>query len=167
MKIWIVHNTIYGNGKLAAKTLAKIFNEHEVRITHNRDVSPKTIVESDLDLLIFGTAVRKFVVSWESKRWLKNVNKELKKEGKEIPFLASFVTHGRDLVHIYKPLSKLRKLLNDLEGFNHVYPILLTPQVQNLEGPFKAGEMEKFDKDGMRIFEWIKSLTVSAETIQI
>ncbi|MCG3219704.1 MAG: hypothetical protein KAR35_11865, partial [Candidatus Heimdallarchaeota archaeon] len=84
MKVWIVHNSKHGNGKLMAQKIAEALEPAEVKIGHIKKVSPKEVVEDEPDLLIIGAAVRVFRIWGKSKKWIKKLNNELEKEKKTI-----------------------------------------------------------------------------------
>ena len=86
MKVCIVHDSKFGNGKIIAETFAEAFREADVTIGHIKKKSPKVVIQDPPDLIIVGTAVRMFRISRGSKKWLKKLHKNLDKTGKKINF---------------------------------------------------------------------------------
>ena len=83
MKVQIMTDTRYGNGKLLAEALKKeLSNEFEVNIADVKDVSPEKIADDAPNVIILGGAIRMFRGDPKSKRWLSKLNKILEKSGK-------------------------------------------------------------------------------------
>ena len=158
MKIVVVHNSIFGNGIIAAKEMTELFNPEEVEIYHNRDISPKELAQKDIDILIIGSAVRKFVLSWESQRWIRSFAKHLKANGKTIPFVLGYVTHMREFENIYKKFDIFSNLITSIENFDRIYPETITLQVEKIEGPFKPEAFNKLANLKVKIIEISKEL---------
>ena len=80
MKVQIMTDTKYGNGKLLAEALKQEFsNEYEVKIADVKDLSPQEISEDVPDVIILGGAIRIFRADPKSKKWLNKLNKILEK----------------------------------------------------------------------------------------
>ena len=79
MKVQIMTDTRFGNGKLLAEALKKEFsNEDNVNIADVKDVEPKKIAEDVPDVIILGGAIRMFRSDTKSKKWLSELNRWLK-----------------------------------------------------------------------------------------
>jgi len=163
--IWIVHNSIHGNGIRVAELLAECFPGFDVQITHHRDTPPELIADNPVELLIFGTAVRKFVVSWESQRWLRKVNKYLVKNNITIPYIAGFVTHMRDPHKLSGKFHQVQKLMIDARAFENIYPQVLTCQVEEIEGPLKPGVEQTVISTGKKIRQWMYEYDLLLESL--
>jgi len=95
MKVQIMTDTWYGNGKLLAEALKEeLSNEIDVNIDDVKDVSPKEIAEDIPDVIILGGAIRMFRGGPKSKRWLKKLNKILEKSGNKLQYGTGFLTHA-------------------------------------------------------------------------
>ncbi|MFW9923136.1 MAG: hypothetical protein ACFFDW_07630 [Candidatus Thorarchaeota archaeon] len=156
MKIWIIHDSVYGNGEKLAKTLGAAFEKKaEVNIAHNKKVTPEKVASDSPDVLIIGTAARKFKISGGSKKWLRKLNAILRKEKKTIKYGASFLTHVLpDNVAKFWG-TRFHKLYQKLP-VTKVYPEWISGRVEKPEGPFAAGEQEKFEKIGKELADWAK-----------
>ena len=94
MKVQIMTDTKFGNGKMLAELLKKEFSvEDEVNIADVKDVSAKTVAEREPDVIILGGAVRMFKGGTKSKKWLKELDAFLKKSDKKIIYGTGFLTH--------------------------------------------------------------------------
>ncbi len=156
MKIWIVHDSHFGNGEKLAKTLGSALEKKgEVNIDHIKNISPEKVVSDAPDAIIVGTAARKFMISGASKKWLRKLKNELKNEEKTIKYGATFLTHVLD-----KKIAKIwgerfHKKLNDL-AITNVYSEWISGRVKSAEGPFIDSEQEKFEKIGKDLNDWMK-----------
>lgn len=119
MKIWIVHNSTYGNGKRVAETLGKIFEKDmEVKVDHIKNISPEKVAQDLPDAIVVGTFVRTFLLNANSKKWLRKLKSSLKESNTSIKFGVSFMTHalGKDTAKFWgkrfnKSLMKGNQLL--------------------------------------------------------
>jgi len=76
MKVQIMTDTRFGNGKLLAEALKKEFsNEDTVNIADVKEVSPKSVAEDVPDAIILGGAIRMFRGGPKSKKWFAELNK--------------------------------------------------------------------------------------------
>ena len=80
MKVQIMTNTKFGNGKKLAELLKAEFTAgDEVTIADVKEVSPETVAKDVPDVLILGGAIRVFKSDGKSKKWLKELDGLLKK----------------------------------------------------------------------------------------
>ena len=155
MKVWIVHNSKHGNGKLVAQKIAEALKA-EVKIGHIKEVSPKKIVEEEPDLLIIGAAVRVFRIWGASKKWIKKLNRELEKEKKTIKYGMCYITHMMSKEKTEGKAHDIIKIMN--RSIENVYPEWLSGQVKEIEGPLLEGISEEITKRSKDIEEWIEEL---------
>ncbi|MFW9825496.1 MAG: hypothetical protein ACFFE4_21315 [Candidatus Thorarchaeota archaeon] len=156
MKVQIMTDTRFGNGKLLAEALKEELSAgNNVKIADVKDVSPKEIVEDVPDVLILGGAIRVFRAGPKSKRWVKKLNKLLTKSRKKIDYGTGFLTHAlpTDKVHGYakRYLEKI-KVASMIEK---TYSDLLTVRVQDMRGPIFPEEMEKARAYIKEFIEWL------------
>ncbi|MCP4762326.1 MAG: hypothetical protein GY870_11140, partial [archaeon] len=72
MKVWIMHDTKFGNGKNLAESLGKEFpSDYEINVGDVKEISPSQVADDVPDILIFGGAIRMFQGAPASKKWLK------------------------------------------------------------------------------------------------
>ncbi len=156
MKIWIVHDSHFGNGEKLAKTLGSALEKKgEVNIDNIKNISPEKVVADSPDAIIVGTAARMFMISGASKKWLRKLKNELKKENKTIKYGATFLTHVLDKKIAKTWGKRFHKKLNGL-AITSIYSEWISGQVKDAEGPFIDGEQEKFEKIGKDLNDWMK-----------
>ena len=157
MKIWIVHNTTYGNGKKVAETLGKVFEKKaDVKIDHINNVTPEQIVKDAPDAIIVGTFVRAFQLSGASKKWLSKLQSLLKSSNSTIKFGASFMTHGlkKDIAKFWG--NRFNKRLVKGNVIVNVFPEWISGRVADAEGPLREGVIEEITVNGNELLNWMK-----------
>jgi len=158
MKVQIMTDTKFGNGKMLAEALKEEFsNEIDVNIADVKDISPKSIAEDVPDVIILGGAIRAFRGGPKSQKWLTELNKVLEKAGKKIQYGTGFLTHSMptDKVQGYA-----KKYLNKIEKASMVektYYELLTARVKEIKGPIITEEMEKAKGYIKEFINWLKT----------
>jgi menaquinone-dependent protoporphyrinogen IX oxidase len=144
MKVQIMTNTKYGNGKLLAEALQKEFSSDvDVNIADVKDISPQKIADDVPNAIILGAAIRAFRVDPKSKKWLMKLNKHLEKSGKKIQYGTGFITHA---MPTEKTKGYVKKYLNKIETTSMIestYSQLLTARVKEIKGPLFPEEIEK------------------------
>ena len=157
MKAWIVHDSAYGNGEKLAQTMAKILEKDmKVEISHIKNITPEKVVADSPDMIVVGAAVRKFVTGGASKKWIRNLHKELEKANKEIKFGATFLTHAMPINWISGKGKRLDNLLAKSPKVGKVYPEFITGRVAGMEGPFGENVLEEVEQHATEILKWIK-----------
>jgi hypothetical protein len=157
MRIQIMTDTKFGNGKLLAEALKSEFsNEFTVNIDDVKDVAPKTIAEDVPDVLILGGAIRAFRSGPKSKKWLTTLNKILAKTEKKIQYGTGFLTHAMPTDKIQGFAEKYLTSIKDLSMIEKTYSELLTARVEGQQGPIFPEEMEKAKKYAKEFIEWLK-----------
>ena len=147
MKVWIVHDSQLGNGEKLAKTLGKTFEKDmEVNIGHVKKIDPAKVVADSPDIVVVGAAVRAFMTSFASKKWIRQLHKELQKANKAIKFGVTFLTHVMKEEWIQGRGKRLNKLLRKSPTIVNTYSECLYGKVVAPEGPFEdnvLGDVEK------------------------
>ena len=156
MKIWILHDSQLGNGKLIAETMQKALESSaEVHVGHVKQIDPKKVAEDQPDVVIVGAALRAFFSSPPSKRWIKKLKKELQSVNHKIPFGAVFLTHAMP-----KKVAKIwgKRYLKVILGteFSKVHPEWLSGRCRGQEGPPPMeGVLEFFESFARSIPEYL------------
>jgi menaquinone-dependent protoporphyrinogen IX oxidase len=157
MKVQIMTDSRYGNGKLLAEALKKEFsNGSEVNIADVKDVSPKNVSEDVPDVIILGGAIRAFRADPKSKKWLTKLNKILEKSGEKIQYGTGFLTHA---LPTGKTQGYAKKYLEKIESASMIektYSTLLTARVEGMQGPIFPEEMEKARMYINEFIGWLK-----------
>lgn len=147
MKVWIVHDSNLGNGEILAKTLGKTFEKDmEVSIGHVKKIDPAKVVADSPDIVVVGAAVRAFMTSFSSKKWIRKLHKELQKANKSVKIGATFLTHAMPKKMVEGRGKRLNNLLAKSPNVATVYSEFLDGRVVATEGPFEdhvIGEVEK------------------------
>jgi menaquinone-dependent protoporphyrinogen IX oxidase len=158
MKVYIVHDSQKGNGKQMAEKLAADFESRGAQVTvgHRKELSPKDVAASAPDLLIVGAAVRKFVTSPPTKRWINRLATELERRSAMIARAAVFLTHIMPDAMVEGRVERLKRNLSNAAGIGEVYSEWLSGQVKAIPGPFVDGVLEKATGFAAKLFEWTK-----------
>jgi len=157
MKIQIMTDTKFGNGKLLAEALKKEFsNEDDVSIADVKDVTPKKIAEDVPDVIILGGAIRMFRSDPKSKKWLSELNKILAKSSKKIQYGTGFLTHALPTDKVQGFGKKYLSKIEEKSMVEKTYSKLLTARVEGEKGPIFPEEMEKAIVYIKEFIEWMK-----------
>lgn len=158
MKIWILHDTKFGNGKKLAELFAQNFSAgNEVNIGHVKEIDPTTIAQNPPGVLVLGGAIRIFRGAPASRKWLKSLDKALASSGKMIPFGTVFLTHGLPTDKIQGFASRYLKKMQKSAAITKTYPKCLTGRVQGQEGPFQEGVIDDAAKFIEDFKNWIRN----------
>ena len=158
MKLWILYDTKFGNGKTLAELLKNEFSEEwEIKLGDVKDISPNTVINDAPDVLILGGAIRMFQGAPESKKWLKQLNKELDLANKDIQYGMLFLTHMLSASKIQGYSKRFWKKLKKSKRIVKSYPQILTARVKEMEGPFVESELEKAKEYIHEFNKWIES----------
>ena len=157
MKVQIMTDTWYGNGKLLAEALKEeLSNEIDVNITDVKDVSPKKIAEDVPDVIILGGAIRMFRGAPKSKKWLKQLNKILEKSGQKIQYGTGFLTHSMPTNKVQGYAKRYRNKIENASMVETTYSEMLTARVKSSKGPIYTEEMEKARVYIKEFINWIQ-----------
>ena len=157
MKVQIMTDTKFGNGKLLAEALKKEFsNEDNINIADVKEVSPKKIAEDVPDVIILGGAVRMFRGDPKSKKWLSELNKILAKSGNKIQYGTGFLTHALPTDKVQGFAKKYLGKIEEASMVEKTYSELLTARVEGQQGPIFPEEMEKAIEYIKEFMKWMK-----------
>ncbi len=158
LKLWILYDTKFGNGKTLADLLKNEFPEEwEIKLGDLKDVSPNTVVCDAPDVIILGGAIRMFMGAPASKKWLKQLNNELDLANKKIQYGTLFLTHVLATSKIQGYNKRFLRKLKKSKRIVKPYPQILTARVKEVEGPFLEIELEKARKYIREFIKWIES----------
>ena len=157
MKVQIMTDSRFGNGKLLAETLKEEFSgDDEVNIADVKDVSPKSISEYGPDVLILGGAIRAFRGAPKSKKWLTKLNKMLEKSGEKIQYGTGFLTHASPTEKTQEYAKRHLEKIEKASMIENTYSNLLTARVEGIQGPIFPEEMEKARMYIKEFIGWLK-----------
>jgi menaquinone-dependent protoporphyrinogen IX oxidase len=144
MKVQIITNSKYGNGKLLAEALKQEFSSDvEVNIADIKEVSPERIAEDVPNVIILGGAIRAFRADPKSKKWGAKLNNLLEKSGKKIQYGTGFLTHSMPTEKVQGYAEKYLNKIDTMSMIESTYSELLTARVKDMKGPIFSEEMEK------------------------
>ncbi|MHA1776164.1 MAG: hypothetical protein ACTSWC_05290 [Promethearchaeota archaeon] len=156
MKIWILHDTKFGNGKNLAEQLAKTYSDGDVvKIGHVKEINPKIVINDKPDVLILGGAVRMFRGAPASKKFLKKLTKIARKTNQTIPGGIVFLTHGLPTDKVQGFARRYWNKMSRSPAIVRTYPQWITAKVVGQEGPFDEGEVEKVIKQVKTFQSWM------------
>lgn len=156
MKIWILHDSKYGNGKKLAEELGNTFPSNtEIKIGHINEISPEIIAQNLPDALILGGAVRMFRGAPASKKWLKNLSNLLQISNKTISTGLIFLTHALATEKVQGYAKRFWKKMSRSPAILQTYPQWITARVNTSEGPFFEGEIDNALKIASEFHSWI------------
>jgi menaquinone-dependent protoporphyrinogen IX oxidase len=157
MKVQIMTNTKFGNGKLLAEALKQEFsNDIDINIADVKEISPEKIVNDVPNTIIVGAAIRAFRVDSKSKKWLAELNKLLEKSGKKIQYGTGFLTHAMPTEKAQGYAKKYLDKIETMSMIENIYSELLTAQVKEIKGPIFPEEMEKARGYIKEFINWMK-----------
>lgn len=157
MTVCIVHDSELGNGERLSNAIRDRLQAagHTVTVGHERTLSASHAIASSPDLLIVGSAVRKFFLSPVTKRWVDDLRRELSSLPREKhPRAAVFITHGLKTSTTDRKGQRLLKRLRGAVGADQVYPTWISARVSGAEGPFHDGVESAVMKEIDAVMEW-------------
>ena len=156
MNVYIIHDSQKGNGKKMAEKLASEFESRgaQVVVGHRTELTPEHVASNPPDLLIVGAAVRAFVTSPPTKKWITRLVAELRNNNAKISHAAVFLTHVMPDAMVEGRVERLQRSLSHAAGIGQVYSEWLSGQVKNIPGPFVDGALEQAVTFAAHLFEW-------------
>lgn len=165
MTICIVHDSELGNGERLANLIRERLNHagHTATVGHERTLTPAEALASQPNLLIVGSAVRKFSLSPVTKRWIAGLSRLLREAGTEpsgsladdaIPRAAIFVTHAMSSRAAGRWAARLRGRLVRALGEERVHPGWISARVSAVSGPFADGVEDAALRQIDAVVEW-------------
>lgn len=156
MNVHIVHDSQMGNGKQIAERLAAELTARGAQVVVGRqsELTAESVAASPPDLLVVGTAVRRFMTSPQTKTWLSRLAAELKRRGTKIPRTAVFFTHLMPDALIKGKVRRLQRLLSQAVGIDEVYAQWLSGRVKAMPGPLVDGVLEQAAAFAARLHDW-------------
>jgi menaquinone-dependent protoporphyrinogen IX oxidase len=98
MKIWIIFDSKFGNNKQIAENLAQLLKEGnqaaDVHVHYAKTISPKEVIESGIDVFLFGGPLRAGNISFTMKRWALKLADLLQKQHISLKKVAVWGSHS-------------------------------------------------------------------------
>lgn len=157
MKVYLMYDTQFGNGKMLAQALGKEFpSDFEIKSGDVKDINPQNVAKENIDVLVLGGAIRMFRGATKSKKWLRELNKILRRSGNTIKYATEFLTHGLPTDKVQGFVKRYHKKLKKASNIKNVYPEVLTARVEEQEGPILDTEIEKAHDYIHNFIKWIQ-----------
>ncbi len=158
MKVWILHDSHFGNGKLVAETLGDVIRtKFEVEVQNIKDIKPEKVANEKPDGIIIGTAIRAFMISRKSKNWLTKFQKKLITNNHKIKYGAVFMTHGMGKnKFVNNKGNSFIKFIKKKDIIDDFYEEWISGKVKEVEGPLEDYVLEYVLEIGKKITEWMK-----------
>ena len=157
MKVQIMTNSKFGNGKKLAELLKAEFSTgYDVTIADVKEVSPEIVAKDVPDVLILGGAIRAFQSDTKSKKWLKKLDNLLKKADNQIKYGTGFLTHAMPTDKVQGMAKKYLAKIATSSMIDKTYGELLTARVEGQQGPIFPEEMEKAKNYNQDFIKWMK-----------
>ena len=161
MNVHIVHDSQKGNGKQIAERLAAEFASRgdQVVVGHRTELTPERVAANPPDLLVVGTAVRKFMTSPPTKKWISRLAAGLERQNGRIPRTAVFFTHMMPDAMLEGRVQRLQRLLSKAGGIGEVYAEWLSGRVKAVPGPLVDGALEQAAAFAAKLHAWAQPKT--------
>jgi flavodoxin len=138
-KIWILHNSLYGNSEQISKTIAEeLKNEYDVSLDHIKNIKPEDIAKDEPYGLIVATRIVAFRSDNEIREFIKNLDLVI---SKQISKVAYFSTHALGWRNLF--IKGMKKTLEKASCFEEICPEFLEVKMEKPEGPAVEGANAK------------------------
>lgn len=156
MKVTIVHDSELGNGERLAEAMRERLQAagHTVVVGHERTMTPEQTLRAQPDLIILGTAVRKFSLSPVTKRWVDGFSAAIAAGGPS-PRAAIFVTHALKREGTERKGKRIRDRLVAALSEDQVYPGWISARVIGTDGPFQQGVEVDVMREIDAVLAWV------------
>lgn len=137
MKIWIIYDTKFGSNKRVATLVQELLaSENEINISYAKDVSPKAVMKTHPQALIFGGPRRMGNISFTLRRWVERFSRILTSKGVKLEKIAAWETRGELKPESANSESKIErniyeKNLKTIDLWHQLIskiPVIQTPQ---------------------------------------
>ena len=151
-KIWIIHNSSYGNSEKIAKQLADGLKEsYEVSVDSIKKISPEDIAKDEPYGLIIAVRIIAFSSDKEVRKFVSSLDEAITKP---ISKVAYFSTHALRWRKIF--IKGMKKTLEKIGCVEEVCPEYLEVKMQGAEGPAVEGADTKIGEYISTLKEFLK-----------
>ena len=141
-KVWIIHNSQYGNSEKVAKQLAEgLKDSYDISENSIKKISPEDIAKDEPYGLIVAVRIVAFRSDGEIRKFLSKLDEAITKP---ISKVAYFSTHALSWKKFF--IRGMKKTLKKIGCVENVCPEYLEVRVQGAEGPIREGEDAKISK---------------------
>ncbi|MEE9376618.1 MAG: hypothetical protein V3V33_01105 [Candidatus Lokiarchaeia archaeon] len=151
-KIWIIHNSKYGNSEKIAKQFAEGLKEsYDVSIDSIKNISPEDIAKDMPYSLIIAVRIVAFSSDKEVRTFINNLDKVITKP---ISKVAYFSTHALGWKKFF--IKGMKKTLEKIGCVEEICPEFLEVKMQKPEGPAVEEADAKIEKFISTLKEFMK-----------
>ncbi len=151
-KIWIIHNSTYGNSEQISKQIAEgLKNDYEVSVDNIKNISPEDIAKDEPYGLIIAVRIVAFRSDKEILKFIKNLDQVI---NKPISKIAYFSTHALGWKKLF--IKGMKKTLEKIGCVEEICPEFLEVKMQKPEGPAIEGSDAKIGEYISTLKEFMK-----------
>ena len=151
-KIWIIHNSKYGNSEQISKQIAEgLKDDYEVSVDSIKNISPEDIAKDEAYGLIIAVRIVAFRSDKEILKFIKNLDQVITKP---ISKIAYFSTHALGWKKLF--IKGMKKTLEKIGCVEEICPEFLEVKMQKPEGPAVEGSDAKIGEYISTLKEFMK-----------
>ncbi len=151
-KVWIIHNSLYGNSEKIAKQLAEALKESwDVSVDSIKNIKPEDVAKDEPYGLIIAVRIVAFSSDREMRDFINNLDKAITKP---ISKVAYFSTHALGWKKFF--IKGMKKTLKKIGCVEEICPEYLEVRMQGAEGPAREGADEKIEKYIITLKDFLK-----------
>jgi menaquinone-dependent protoporphyrinogen IX oxidase len=95
MKIAIIYDSKFGSNIKVSEHMRKLLEEgNEIAVNYAKDITPKKVAESNIDVLLFGGPLRAGNLSYTIRKWAEKFGKVAKQKGITLKYVGAWETKG-------------------------------------------------------------------------
>ena len=151
-KIWIIHNSMYGNSERISNQLAEgLKDSYDVSVDSIKNLSPEKIAKDEPYGLIFAARILAFRVDRKIRKFLSELNNAIIKPIAKISYFSTHAMNWREGF-----IKGLKKLLEHFGCVEEVCPEYLEIKLKGNKGPGIEGTEEKITEYISTLKEFMK-----------
>ena len=151
-KIWIIHNSLYGNSEKISQQIAEgLKDSYDISVDSIKNVSPEDIAKDEPYGLIIAIRIVAFSSDRKIRKFIKNLDKAITKQ---ISKVAYFSTHSLGWKKFF--IRGMKKTLRKVGCVEEVCPEYLEIKMQGSEGPAVEGTDAKIGEYILTLKEFMK-----------
>ncbi|MFX0072704.1 MAG: hypothetical protein ACFFAO_16595 [Candidatus Hermodarchaeota archaeon] len=151
-KIWIIHNSRFGNSENIAKLLAnRLKDSYDTNVSSIKNISPEDIAREEPYGMIFAVRILSFMSDRKIRSFISKMDKELTKP---ISKVAYFSTHAMNWREGF--IKGMKRTLDKISCVGEICPEYLNVRVQGNKGPVVEGSDLKIGEFISTLKEFLK-----------
>jgi len=151
-KIWIIHNSTYGNSEKIGKQIAEgLKDSYDISVDSIKNISPEDIAKDEPYGLIIAVRILQFMSDREIRKFIRNLDNVITKP---ISKVAYFSTHALRWKNFF--IRGMKKTLEKIGCVEEVCPEFLEVKLNGAEGPAAEGADAKIGAYLSTLKEFLK-----------